>query len=76
MILKARDDFALELARSVLLGDKDSDLEAGRAAGVGHNLKLRHDACAENDPDHLEFADLHATAAWLGRTFGQISPQE
>lgn len=75
MILKARDDFALDLTRSVLLGDKDSDLEAGRAAGVGHNLKLLHDPCAEDDPDRLEFADLHAAAAWLGRTVGQNSPQ-
>jgi len=74
MILKARDDFALDLANSVLVGDKDSDLEAGRAAGVGHNLKLLHDAGAANNPEPLRFADLYAVGAWLGRTFGRSSP--
>jgi D-glycero-D-manno-heptose 1,7-bisphosphate phosphatase len=73
MILKARDDFALDLASSVLVGDKDSDVEAGRAAGVGHNLRLRHDAGTVNGPEHLEFADLHAIGIWLERTFGQTS---
>ena len=74
MILKARDDFALDLASSVLVGDKDSDLEAGCAAGVGHNLKLLHDAGAVNNPERLEFVDHHAVGAWLGRTFGRPSP--
>jgi len=74
MILKARDDFALNLANSLLLGDKDSDLEAGRAAGVGHNLKLLHNAGAANSPELLEFVDLYAVGAWLGRTFGRPSP--
>ncbi len=46
MILKARDELALDLANSVLVGDKDSDIAAGRAAGVGHNLRLLHDAPA------------------------------
>jgi D-glycero-D-manno-heptose 1,7-bisphosphate phosphatase len=35
MILRARDALGLDLARSVLVGDSRSDLEAGRAAGVG-----------------------------------------
>ena len=74
MILKAGDDFALNLANSVLVGDKDSDLEAGRAAGVGHNLKLLHDASAASNPEKLLFTDLHAVGAWLGRTFGRPSP--
>jgi len=74
MILKARDDFDLDLAHCVLLGDKDSDLEAGRAAGVGHNVKLRHDAAAVNSLERLEFADLHAVGTWLSRTFHRSSP--
>ena len=36
MLLQARDDFDLALSESVLLGDKESDLEAGRRAGVLH----------------------------------------
>lgn len=34
MLLRARDELGLDLARSVLIGDKRSDLESGRAAGV------------------------------------------
>ena len=40
MLLKARDELNLDLARSVLIGDKDSDMAAGLAAGVGRLLKL------------------------------------
>lgn len=40
MILQAQRELDLDLAASALLGDKDSDLEAGLAAGVGHCLKL------------------------------------
>jgi D-glycero-D-manno-heptose 1,7-bisphosphate phosphatase len=34
MLLRARDDLDLDLSGSVLLGDKESDLEAGRRAGL------------------------------------------
>ena len=40
MLLKARDELAIDLARSVIIGDKDSDIAAGRSAGVGRLLKL------------------------------------
>lgn len=35
MILAAQRDFALDLAASVLVGDRESDVEAGARAGVG-----------------------------------------
>ncbi len=38
MILEARSDFDLDLASSVLIGDKPSDIAAGLAAGVGRNI--------------------------------------
>ena len=38
MILAAAADFNLDLASCVLVGDKRSDIDAGRAAGVGCNL--------------------------------------
>lgn len=38
MILAAAADFDLDLASSLLVGDKISDIDAGRAAGVGCNL--------------------------------------
>ena len=46
MLLKARDELNLDLAASVLIGDKDSDIAAGLAAGVGHLLKLVPGAAA------------------------------
>lgn len=44
MLLDARRDLALELGASILIGDQPSDLAAGRAAGVGVNLKLGSEA--------------------------------
>ena len=35
MIFQARDDYGLDLSQSLLIGDKDSDMEAGRRAGIG-----------------------------------------
>jgi len=74
MILKAQSEFDLDLSQSVLVGDKDSDLEAGLAAGVRYNVKLVHDATAADSGNRLEFPDLQAIGAWLGRTFGRPSP--
>lgn len=38
MILQAAREWNIDLAASRLIGDKESDLEAGRAAGVGNNV--------------------------------------
>jgi D-glycero-D-manno-heptose 1,7-bisphosphate phosphatase len=38
MILKARDELGIDLPASVLIGDKETDIQAGKAAGVGCNL--------------------------------------
>lgn len=40
MILTARDDYELDLAGSVLIGDKESDITAGLAACIGTNILL------------------------------------
>jgi D-glycero-D-manno-heptose 1,7-bisphosphate phosphatase len=70
MILRAMQDFSLDLAASVLVGDKDSDIEAGQAAGVGYNLKLIHGSRQPSDSARLEFTSLHAVGDWLEQTFG------
>ena len=44
MILQAAADLSLDLARSWTVGDRDSDIAAGRAAGVGR--LVRYDALA------------------------------
>lgn len=38
MILQAQNDFSIDLTRSVLVGDRVTDIQAGNAAGVGTNL--------------------------------------
>jgi len=38
MIIRARDEFLLDLSHSMLIGDMDHDIEAGKAAGVGRNI--------------------------------------
>jgi D-glycero-D-manno-heptose 1,7-bisphosphate phosphatase len=40
MLLLARDELGIDLAASTLVGDKLSDMQAGMAAGVGHNILL------------------------------------
>lgn len=72
MILQAQRDLGLDLANSVLLGDKDSDSAAGRAAGIGHLLKLSRDLLGSADnsqKDVLEVVDLEVARTWLVRTF-------
>lgn len=38
MILKAVQDFNIDLSQSILIGDKESDIEAGKRAGVATNI--------------------------------------
>jgi len=40
MLLRARADFNLDMTASVLIGDKESDIEAAQAAGVGTKILL------------------------------------
>ena len=41
MILRARDEHGIDLSRSILIGDKRSDIEAGKNAGVAYCLLVR-----------------------------------
>lgn len=41
MILQAAEEFGIDLAKSVLVGDKETDIQAGMAAGLGCNLLYR-----------------------------------
>lgn len=40
MILQAAEELSVDLGRSIIVGDKTSDVEAGVAAGVGTSLLL------------------------------------
>jgi D-glycero-D-manno-heptose 1,7-bisphosphate phosphatase len=43
MILQAQKELNINLAQSVLIGDKESDIEAGLKAGVSHTVLLKSD---------------------------------
>jgi D-glycero-D-manno-heptose 1,7-bisphosphate phosphatase len=47
MILQAQRELDLDLANSILIGDKPSDIQAGIAAGLGCNLLLAATESAE-----------------------------
>lgn len=49
MLLEASDDLDIDLEGSVLVGDKESDIEAGLRAGVGRNYLFRTNSQAEGE---------------------------
>jgi D-glycero-D-manno-heptose 1,7-bisphosphate phosphatase len=65
MLFQAAKDFDLDLTASILIGDKISDVQAGRRAGVGRTVivksghNLEPSACLEAD---VIAADLFAAA--------------
>lgn len=50
MILQAAQEFGVDLKSSVLVGDKESDIKAGLAAGVGCNLFFCPTSVTANGP--------------------------
>lgn len=38
LFVKARDKYGIDMSQSINIGDKERDLQAGRAAGVGLNI--------------------------------------
>jgi len=51
MLLEARDRFGIDMERSWMIGDKPSDIEAARRAGVGHTYQVK--ANQKIDPKEL-----------------------
>ncbi len=68
MLFRARDELALDLAGSVLVGDKASDIEAARAAGVGHPVLF--------DPEAIGNAATSPPGIPRVRALGEIAPDE
>jgi D-glycero-D-manno-heptose 1,7-bisphosphate phosphatase len=68
MILQAQKDLSIDLSRSVLIGDKVSDIEAGNAAGVGTNLLFTTERPDELNGIHYELvASLRDAINYLRR---------
>ncbi|MFW9596227.1 MAG: HAD-IIIA family hydrolase, partial [Macromonas sp.] len=69
MILRAVQELHLSLADSVLVGDKPSDIEAARAAGVGRAYRVRSSNAEASDECGPEadgvYTDLQACVAAL-----------
>lgn len=62
MLLKARKEFALDMADSVMVGDKPSDMRAAEIAGVGRRILFSENQDAEGVEkvsllDQIRFTD-------------------
>ena len=67
LLLRAAAELSLDLPRSLLVGDKPSDLQAGSAAGVGTRLLVRSGhrlSRADEQAADGCFDDLLAAARW------------
>jgi D-glycero-D-manno-heptose 1,7-bisphosphate phosphatase len=69
MLLAAAETYNLNLSRSVLVGDKRTDVEAGAAAGVGYNVLLSSDPQPrqEGPPDVIVMESLASVTSWLSK---------
>ncbi|NGZ05536.1 MAG: D-glycero-beta-D-manno-heptose 1,7-bisphosphate 7-phosphatase [Magnetococcales bacterium] len=66
MILQARQELDVDLAASVLIGDRISDMQAGMAAGVGCNLWYQPQPVADSSIEGCHIiATLHAALPYL-----------
>lgn len=70
MLLDAARDLQLDLAGSVLVGDKGSDIEAGRRAGTAFNILVSSGhatSAADREAADACVPDLAAAADWIIR---------
>ena len=58
MLLRGMEEFGVDMSKSVLIGDKDSDLEAGRRAAVGKLLLLKGEYKIHDVTDVIEIKNL------------------
>ncbi|CAH1228662.1 D-glycero-alpha-D-manno-heptose-1,7-bisphosphate 7-phosphatase [Paenibacillus allorhizoplanae] len=61
MILQAKREYQLDLASSVIIGDKESDIEAGLRAGVGTTILIRN--CKASSSTAATFTVKHVGEA-------------
>ena len=71
MLLRAAADFGIDLARSVMVGDKASDIECGRRAGAKSILVATGYGKSQQCEPDFRAADIPAAAQWiLGHLLG------
>jgi D-glycero-D-manno-heptose 1,7-bisphosphate phosphatase len=75
-LLRAAEAFSLDLGRSVMIGDALSDVQAGRAAGVGQSILVLTGRGAEQaelpEADGLRPMAIYASLA--GALVGALTP--
>jgi len=54
MILQASQDLGIDVSASLLVGDKDSDIQAGRTAGVGRLFKVSPSRACDDEGSDVE----------------------
>jgi len=76
MILKAEKDFNLDLDRSIIIGDKEIDVLAGKNAGIGEKILIRsgHPVDEKNTVADAVFGGLYDYALFFKNRAEQISP--
>jgi D-glycero-D-manno-heptose 1,7-bisphosphate phosphatase len=73
LLLRAAQELGLDLARSVMFGDKHSDLQAAAAAGVPYRILLGTDGLALPPDDDLATARFASLAtAVASEKFGEL----
>ena len=65
MVLQAINDFSLDPSKCILVGDRFSDIEAGRAAGIGHNLLLSTTTSVADVVDFYLVLNLQAISDFI-----------
>lgn len=65
MLLAARDTLGLDLPSSILIGDRESDIEAGAAAGVGRLVFVGEQARDNALTRALRFTTVADAALWM-----------
>ena len=67
MILLAQKEHDLNLSESIMVGDKESDIEAGRRAGVGRTVRVAqgNDVKSQADTRVESITELPVKLGWL-----------
>jgi histidinol-phosphate phosphatase family protein len=64
MVLQAATDHDIDIERSFIVGDLDTDIELGKAVGCSTVLIAQHPG-TNHEPADYTAADLHDAAQWI-----------
>jgi len=53
LLNKAKKEFNIDMGNSILIGDQDSDITAGKKASVGKTFLIRSEQKCTSGPDHI-----------------------